>query len=299
MDKLRAITVYRRVVELGSFKAAAEDLNLSKAAVSKNIKELENYLGSPLINRTTRTRSITDEGQSYYHQIRHILDDLSNADLAIRESGNSLRGVLRISAPMSFGLTIINSAICEFMQRYPDIKVELVLNDQYTDLIADGFDIAIRGGGVLKDSSLRQRKLLTLKRVLCASPDYIKNRAKLKTPEDLEKHNCMIYSLSESPTQWTCSKAGAKKTVTISLGSYTVNNGLALTQAAVSGLGIILMPEILIHTELQSKRLVPLLPQWEFESHALYVVYPYHRETSHKLRTLIDFLATCLTSYAR
>ena len=150
MDKLRAITVYRRVVELGSFKAAAEDLDLSKAAVSKNIKELENYLGSPLINRTTRTRSITDEGQSYYHQIRHILDDLSNADLAIRESGNSLRGVLRISAPMSFGLTIINSAICEFMQRYPDINVELVLNDQYTDLIADGFDIAIRGGGTLR-----------------------------------------------------------------------------------------------------------------------------------------------------
>ncbi len=124
MDKLRAITVYRRVVELGSFKAAAEDLNLSKAAVSKNIKELENYLGSPLINRTTRTRSITDEGQNYYHQIRHILDDLSNADLAIRESGYSLRGVLRISAPMSFGLTIINLAICEFMRRYPDIKVE-------------------------------------------------------------------------------------------------------------------------------------------------------------------------------
>ena len=294
MDQLRAITVYRRVVELGSFQAAAEDLHLSKAAISKNISELERYLGSPLINRTTRMRSITDEGQSYYHQIRHILDDLNNADLAVRESTHSLKGVLRISAPMSFGLTLINSAICEFMRCYPEIKVELVLNDQFTDLVAEGFDIAIRGAGTLKDSSLRQRKLLTLKRVLCTSPDYVDRNPPVKKPEDIEKHNCLIYSLAASPTQWVCSKAGKKKMITIPPGSFTVNNGLALTQAAVSGLGIILMPEKLIQSDLQSKRLIPLLPQWVFESHSLYAVYPYHKETSHKLRTFIDFLATHL-----
>ena len=290
MDKLRAITVYRRVIELGSFTAAAEDLNLSKAAISKNIKELEKYLGSPLINRTTRTFSITDDGQNYFHHIRHILDDLSNADLAIRESRDSLKGVLRITAPMSFGLRTINSAICEFMKLYPEINVELVLNDQYEDVIAGGFDIAIRGGGKLKDSSLKQRKLLMLKRVLCASPEYIDSATELVTPEDLAEHNCLIYSLSSSPTHWSCAKAGKHKIVSISLGSYTVNNGIALTQAAVAGLGIILMPEILIKSELKSKLLVPLLPEWEFESHALYAIYPYHNETSHKLRTLIDFL---------
>lgn len=295
MDKLRAITVYRRVIELGSFTAAAEDLNLSKAAISKNIKELEKYLGSPLINRTTRTFSITDDGQNYFHHIRNILDDLSNADLAIRESRDSLKGVLRITAPMSFGLRTINSAICEFMKLYPEINVELVLNDQYEDVIAGGFDIAIRGGGTLKDSSLKQRKLLMLKRVLCASPEYIDSATELVTPEDLAEHNCLIYSLSSSPTHWSCAKAGKHKIVSISLGSYTVNNGLALTQAAVAGLGIILMPEILIKSELKSKLLVPLLPEWEFESHALYAIYPYHNETSHKLRTLIDFLVAYLT----
>ena len=295
MDKLRAITVYRRVIELGSFTAAAEDLNLSKAAISKNIKELEKYLGSPLINRTTRTFSITDDGQNYFHHIRHILDDLSNADLAIRESRDSLKGVLRITAPMSFGLRTINSAICEFMKLYPEINVELVLNDQYEDVIAGGFDIAIRGGGKLKDSSLKQRKLLMLKRVLCASPEYIDSATELVTPEDLAEHNCLIYSLSSSPTHWSCAKAGKHKIVSISLGSYTVNNGIALTQAAVAGLGIILMPEILIKSELKSKLLVPLLPEWEFESHALYAIYPYHNETSHKLRTLIDFLVAYLT----
>jgi DNA-binding transcriptional LysR family regulator len=125
---------------------------------------------------------------------------------------------------------------------------------------------------------------------------YIKNNPKLKTPEDLTRHNCIIYSLSDSPTQWTCGKAGIQKIVNISPGSYTVNNGLALTQAAVSSLGVILMPEILIKSELKSKLLLPLLPEWEFESYALYAIYPYHRETSHKLRTLIDFLVHILSN---
>ncbi|NRB41305.1 MAG: LysR family transcriptional regulator [Pseudomonadales bacterium] len=294
MDKLRAITVFRRVVELGSFKAAAEDLQLSKAAISKNINELEAFLQSPLIHRTTRKLSVTDDGQAYYHQVRQILDDLSNADLALRESADSLNGCLRISAPMSFGLTIINSAICEFMQRYPAIKVELVLNDQYTDLVAGGFDLAIRGAATLKDSSLKQRKLLTLKRVLCASPDYLANSDKLETLEDLQQHNCMIYSLSSSVTQWTCHKENEEKTFAITPGSYRVNNGLALIQAAVAGLGVILTPALLAQPALKSKQLLPLLPQWEFESHALYVIYPYHRETSRKLHTLIDFLVEYL-----
>lgn len=298
MDKLRAITVFRRVVELGSFKGAAEDLNLSKAAISKNIRELEEFLKSPLINRTTRKLSITDSGQSYYHQIRQILDDLSNADLAIRESANSLSGVLRISAPMSFGLTIINKAICEYMKTYPKVEIELVLSDQYTDLVSGGFDIAIRGASTLKDSSLKQRKLLTLKRVLCASPTYLSNHPEIKSPQEIEQHNCMVYSLSSSPTQWRYKKDAETHTILIKPGSYVVNNGLALTQAAIAGLGVILTPEMLIRSSLKSRQLVPLLPDIEFESHALYAVYPYHKETSRKLRTLIDFLAEYLSKEA-
>lgn len=295
MDKLRAITVFRRVIELGSFKGAAEDLNLSKAAISKNIRELEEFLQSPLINRTTRNLSITDSGQAYYQQVRHILDDLRNADLAIQESTDSLSGVLRISAPMSFGLTLINAGLCEFMKTYPKVKVELVLSDQYTDLVSGGFDIAIRGAGTLKDSSLKQRKLLTLKRILCASPAYLSNHPDIKKPQELEQHNCMVYSLSSSPTQWTYKKNTKKHTILIRPSSYVVNNSLALTQAAITGLGIILTPELLVRTSLNSRQLVPLLPDIEFESHALYAVYPYHKETSRKLRTLIEFLAEYLS----
>ncbi len=295
MDKLRAITVFRRVVELGSFKDAAEDLNLSKAAISKNISELEGFLQSPLITRTTRKLSVTESGKAYYHQVRQVLDDLKNADLEVIESTKTLSGVLRISAPMSFGLTMINLAICEFMKTYPDIEVELVLSDQYTDLVSGNFDLAIRGAGTLKDSSLKQRKLLTLKRILCASPEYLNNSPGLTSLNDLQQHNCIIYSLSSSPTQWRYSDGMETKALSIVPGSYIVNNGLALKQAAIAGLGITLTPEILIRSELKSKQLVPLLTEISFESHALYAVYPYHKQASRKLRTLIDFLAGYLS----
>ena len=294
MDKLRAISVFRRVVELGSFKGAAEDLNLSKAAISKNIRELEGSLQSPLINRTTRKLSVTDEGQAYYQQVRQILDDLDNADRAIFDSTQTLSGVLRISAPMSFGLVLINAAICEFMHAHPDIKVELVLSDQYTDLVGGGFDIAIRGGS-LQDSSLRQRKLLTLKRTLCASPDYLANNSQLISPNDIEQHNCMIYSLSHTATQWVCSDGKETHTLSIKPGSYIVNNGLALIQAALAGLGVILTPNTLIQSELKSKQLLPVLPGFSFEPHALYAVYPQHKQESRRLRILIDFLVEYLS----
>ncbi|VAW49885.1 Transcriptional regulator, LysR family [hydrothermal vent metagenome] len=295
MNKLQAISIFRRVVELGSFKAAAEDLNLSKAAVSKNISELEGFLQNPLINRTTRKLSVTDDGQMYYHQIRQVLDDLHNADLAIRESTQILSGSLRISAPMSFGLTTINSAICEFMKIHPEIKVELVLNDQFVDLVASGFDLAIRGGGMLIDSSLKQRKLVTLKRILCASPEYLAHSSKLMSLNDLKKHNCLIYNLASSPTKWIYGDEVENKAVSIKLGSYVANNSLAIKQAAIAGLGVVLIPEMLIRSALQSKKLVPLLSEIKFESHALYVVYPHHKQESRKLRILIDFLVKYLS----
>lgn len=290
LDKLRAINVFRRVVELGSFKGAAEDLNLSKAAVSKNISELEAFLQSPLITRTTRKLSVTENGQAYYHQIRHILDDLHNADLAVLESTQSLSGVLRVSAPMSFGLKLINQAICDFMQTYPAIQVELALSDQYTDLVAGNFDLAIRGASTLDDSSLKQRKLLSLHRTLCAAPEYLSNHPELTSVDDLAHHNCMVYSLSLEPNQWTYQQGGQTKSININSGSYRVNNGLALIQAAVAGLGLILTPNLLAQPELDSKQLLPLLPEITFAPHALYAIYPQHKQTSRKLRTFIDFL---------
>ncbi|MBU2704496.1 LysR family transcriptional regulator [Zooshikella marina] len=297
MDKLRAINIFRKVVELGSFTAVSEEMKLSKAAVSKNINELEAFLQSPLINRTTRKLHVTENGRRYYNHICIVLDELNNADRDIIESTEQPRGLLRISAPMSAGLLLVNPAICEFMSSYPEIQIELVMNDEYADLIDKGFDIAIRGGGAQKSSSLRSRKLMEVERVLCASPEYLTRMGTPAQIKDLHSHNCIVYSLSSSPTSWTFYRKGSTEIFNFNKGTYSVDNGLASKQAALAGLGIILTPKVFVDAELQSGRLISLLESWKAEVHALYAIYPYHNETSTKVRHFVDFLVEKFAQY--
>jgi DNA-binding transcriptional LysR family regulator len=295
MDKLRALTVYRRVIELGSFKAAADDLNLSKAAISKNICELEDYLQSPLINRTTRKLHVTEQGKSYYQQICHVLDNLVQADLSVLEASDSLRGSLKISVPMSLGILEINPLVCAFMNQHPDLAIELVMNDHYIDLMEHGVDIAIRGGATLADSSFRSRKLADLTRVLCASADYLAKSAPLVTPEDLHKHQCLVYSLSSSARRWSFKKQDQRLDIELPTGRYTVNNGLALAQTAKLGHGIALVPEYFVKQALAKGELQQVLSDWQTEQHSLYLIYPYHKEQSQKIRAFIDFMVQHFT----
>jgi DNA-binding transcriptional LysR family regulator len=295
MDKLRALTVYRRVIELGSFKAAADDLNLSKAAISKNICELEDYLQSPLINRTTRKLHVTEQGKSYYQQICHVLDNLVQADLSVLEASDSLRGSLKISVPMSLGILEINPLVCAFMNQHPDLAIELVMNDHYIDLMEHGVDIAIRGGATLADSSFRSRKLADLTRVLCASADYLAKSAPLVTPEDLHKHQCLVYSLSSSARRWSFKKQDQRLDIELPTGRYTVNNGLALAQTAKLGHGIALVPEYFVKQALAQGELQQVLSDWQTEQHSLYLIYPYHKEQSQKIRAFIDFMVQHFT----
>lgn len=281
--------MYRKVVELGSFHAAAESLQLSKAAVSKNIRELEDYLQTPLINRTTRKLNVTEHGKSYYQQICHILDSLQQADLSLIDSVGSLRGQLKISVPMSLGLAEINPLVCAFMAQHPALSVELVLNDHYIDILAQGFDIAIRGGAALADSSLRARKLIDLKRVLCASPAYLAQAAPLQQPADILRQQCLMYSLAGSQ-KWRFQRLDQQQEIVLNAGRYTVNNSLALVQAAVLGHGLALVPYPLVRRELAAGTLVQVLPEWQVEDHALYIIYPYHKEQSQKIRAFIDFM---------
>lgn len=295
MDKLRALTVYKRVVELGSFKAAAEDLNLSKAAVSKNIYELEDYLQSALINRTTRKLHVTEQGHSYYQQICHVLDSLAQADLSVLDASDSLRGSLKISVPMSLGILEINPLVCAFMDQHPEVAVELVLNDHYIDLMEQGVDIAIRGGAALADSSFRSRKLTDLKRILCASPTYLAKSAPLVTPEDLNRHQCLIYSLSSSARRWRFRKQHQHLDIELPAGHYVVNNSLALAQTAKLGHGIALLPEYFVRQAIAQGELQHVLTDWQAEDHSLYVIYPYHKEQSQKIRAFIDFMVLHFT----
>ena len=290
MDKIRALTVFRRVVELGSFVAAADDLNLSKAAVSRNINELESYLGCPLINRTTRHLHITDNGQLYYQQVCNVLDALKNADQSVIESSHTLKGKLKISAPMSLGIVEINPIICAFMQEHPELTIELVMSDEYMDLIEQGVDVAIRGGGELGNSSLRSRKLFDIRRVLCAAPAYIAKAPAFDSPDDIVNHALLSYSLSSTARRWTFKKDNEVRTIDLPPSTYMVNSGLALTQTACAGHGIALLPDFFVEKAIASGELVELLPEWQMDKHALYVVYPYHKEQSQKVRALIDFV---------
>lgn len=294
MNKITALNVFRRVVELGTFKAAADDLNLSQAAVSKNINELEEFLGIALINRTTRRMSVTESGMAYYGQICSVLDELEAADQSIMAASFTPKGRLRVSVPMSYGLIKINPLICEFKRRYPDISIEVILSDAYVDLIDRGIDVVIRGGNALTDSTMRSRPVCQVRRVLCASPDYLAHSERIDHPEDLKTHNCLVYSLSSSPRKWFFARNEENLGIELRPASYSVNNGIALKQAAVEGLGVILVPEEYVLRELADGSLLELLPDWKPDTHSLFAVYPYHKEQSQKVRLFIDFISDAL-----
>jgi DNA-binding transcriptional LysR family regulator len=290
MNKITALNVFRRVVEMGTFKAAADDLHLSQAAVSKNINELEAFLGIALINRTTRRLSVTEAGMAYYGQICGVLDSLEAADQSIMAASFTPRGRLRVGVPMSYGLIRLNPLICEFQRRYPAISIEVILSDAYMDLVDQGLDVVIRGAAALDDSTLRAKPLCEVRRVLCAAPDYLEEAGQPARPEDLKGHNCLLYSLSSSPRKWFFTREAESVAVELKPASFCANNGIALKQAAVQGLGVILVPKEFVSSELADGTLVKLLPDWQPDPHALFAVYPFHKEQSPKVRLFIEFI---------
>ena len=290
MDKLTALRVFRRVVERESFSRAARDLRLSNAAVSKNVRELEAELGAPLIQRTTPRLHHTPVGEEYYQLTVAILDALGDADRAVRELTTAPRGLLRIASPMSLGLTHVAPAIAEFLVQYPEVKLDLEMSDRVVDVVREGFDLSIRGGGVLTDSTLVAKKLARLERVVVGAPSYVERAGEPRSPAQLAAHRCLIYSLSSSPTRWTFVKGSTTKSVDID-GPLRVNSSLALVQAAVAGAGLAFVPVLAARREIGGGRLVPVLRDWKGEPQALYAIYPRHRESSHVLRLFLDHLA--------
>ena len=289
MDRFSTLTVFRRVVELGSFTAAARDLNYSNAAVSKMIKDLEAELGAQLIVRTTRSLHLTDTGLSYFDQVSDLLDGIAAADEAVRSQTGNPRGRLKISAPVSFGLLAIAPILSRFAKRYPEIKVDLVLSDSLVDLVEEGYDLAIRGGS-LPDSSLKSRKLCDIDRILCATPGFLSQHSPLSDPEELSGLACLEYSASASPNLWHLQRGSKHKSIPINA-VFRANNSIAIRQAALEGLGIAFLPKAYLEEELARGALANALPEWKGQQQALYAVYAAHRETSLKHRAIVDFLA--------
>lgn len=290
MDKLSAMRTYRRIVELGSFRAAANDRGLSNAGVSKQITELEAELGASLLTRTTRKLTTTEAGQAYFERCVQILDDIAESEAAVIATQAAPRGLLRISAPMSFGLLRLMAWIPDFMRLFPQVQLDLVLNDRAIDLIEEGFDVAIRVRTTLPDSSLVAKRLGTVARVVCASPAYLATAGTPDQPGELLAHRALVYTLSESPTEWSLTpKASGPELRQRVIPALSLNNSIGLRDAALAGMGVALIPTFVVAEELRAGRLVQVLPQFRSEDHSLYALYPASRHISPKVRAFVDF----------
>ncbi len=294
MDRLSAMRTFRTVVETGGFSAAARRLGLSKAAVSKQVAELEAHFGTALLQRTTRRLNATDAGRRYFENCVRLLDEISEVEAEVRNSQAEPSGRLRISAPINFGNEVLGPVISAIAQRYPRLEIQIELSDRFVDLIEEGFDVALRIRTNLPDSSLIVRRVSAITRSVCAAPSYLKRMGTPKTPEDLKNHACLIYTLSTSPFDWKFS--AGNKTVAVRVnGSIQSNNGQFLMSFLHAGMGIALLPDFTVGEDIRSGKLKRILENYPVEPHDLYLVYPANRHQSPKLRAFMDMAAQHLS----
>ncbi len=291
MQNLTDIAIFVKVVELSSFTAAAEALDMSQPVVSKAVTRLEEKLGARLLNRTTRRLSLTEAGSELYGRSVRALAEIENAELEVARFQTEPRGLLRVSAPMSFSILHLGPTIQSFLTRFPGVTLELSLDDRQVDLVEEGFDVAVRIGR-LQDSNLIARKISPCRQVLCASPAYLAERGEPEQPEDLLEHRCILYSLLSAPREWRLTGPdGELHTVPIN-GSMQSNNGLVNRAAALAGGGIVLLPTFYLGEQLRSGALRPVLCKFKPQELAVYAVYPERRNLMPKVRSFVDFLAT-------
>jgi DNA-binding transcriptional LysR family regulator len=288
MDKLTSIRAFTWVVQHGSFAAAARELRLSRSAVSKYVIELEQELGSQLLVRTTRSASPTQNGQAYYERCIAILADLEEADLAVARLQSEPRGLLRVNAPMSFGTLHLGRAVADFMERYPQLQIQLVLSDQQIDPVQEGFDVTLRIAD-LPSSSLIARKIAPALRVVCAAPSYLARRGTPAHPHDLRQHDCLAYGYLATGNQWKLTGPDGDHWIHIPW-TLCSNNGEVLRDAVVKGRGIALLPTFIVGADLQEGSLRSILTNYTAPEISVYAIYPQTRHLSVKVRMFIDFL---------
>jgi DNA-binding transcriptional LysR family regulator len=289
MDPLDGIATFARVVEVGSFSAAARRLRISKSAASAHIQRLEERLGVRLLHRTTRRISLTEAGAAYYRHCARIVVEAESAEQAARALQREPRGMLSISAPDTFGPMHVAPAIPGFLGRFPGLAIDISLSPRHVDLVQEGLDLAIRIG-TLKDSPLVVRRLAPSRFVLCAAPAYLKMRGVPRVADDLLRHACFGVSVMPWGDEWHL--VSAKGEYRIAAGGVLRSNSAdILRTAALSGLGIALLPSWAVGDDLRAGALKRILPGWEPLPSAVYAVYPSNRLMSAKVRAFVDHLA--------
>lgn len=289
MDRLTEMEAFVRVVDLGGFTDAARKMGVSKSAVSKHVSALESRLGARLLNRTTRRVNPTEIGLAYYDRASRVLAEACEADAMAAAMQGMPQGELRVSAPLSFGIGHLAPAVSGFLRAYPDVSVRLSLDDRFVELVAEGFDLAIRIGA-LPDSSLIARKVAETAMVLVASPAYLRVEGTPDSVDALAGHRLLHYSNLASGHIWKLRGASGDERLVRATGSLTVNNGDALLRAAIDGIGIALLPAFICAPALRDGSVVEVLTAARPQPLGIFAVYPSGRYTQPKLRAFVDYL---------
>lgn len=271
MDKLSVMNAFRRIVDRGSFARAADDLGVSPALLSREVKLLEESLGCTLLTRTTRSMSLTDAGRLYYDEAQGILDTVSKVEDRIREGTGAIRGHLKVNAPNSFGQTVIAPFLPAFLETYPDLTLTLSLDDRVIDMIEGGFDLSIRIRPALPDSSLVARRIGTARQWIFASPDYLEKAATLDSPDDIASHRVAGFLLAEHLSEWRLLGPGGARTVQIAP-SVRVGNSLVLRDLLIAGHGIGTLPDFISAVPEARGDLVRVLPDYELPAPGIFAI---------------------------
>ncbi len=279
--------IFVRIVETGSFSAVAREQNMLQPTVSKQMSALEQSLGVRLLNRTTRKLSLTEAGREYYERCHQILEDVQEMESDVLGFQNKPTGTLRVNTPVAFGHIHMVPLLLQFRKKYPELGVDLSLDDRYADLIQEGYDVAIRFGE-LEDSNLVARHVGSSARVCVASPEYLKKNGVPRDPEDLKHHNCITYTYLFSNT-WPFKEKGDPILVKVG-GDFRANSGLTIREAALNGTGVASVPALLVSEDIESGRLTSILNEYAPDPIRISAVFPSGRLVPRKVKLFVDFM---------
>ncbi|EGH94531.1 MULTISPECIES: LysR family transcriptional regulator [Pseudomonas] len=294
MDLFLAMRVYVKVVETGSLTAAAQACSISTTMVGNHLRALEQRLGVSLLQRTTRRQRLTEFGTAYYQRCLEVLGLVAQSEQLAEQAQGEPTGTLRITAPLTFGSELLAPALVGFSQRFPDVKLDLVLTNQRLDMIDNGFDVAIRLGNLAQSSPLIARPLQDYTLTICAAPDYLARHSAPTRPEDLRAHNCLAFAYPAGDewrtagTQWRMTGPEGEVLVDVD-GSMVANTSAGLYQAARAGMGVVMLPDALVQRDLQEGRLVALLPDYRLPRRPMNLLYVQDRYRLPKLRSFVEF----------
>ncbi|NEX63829.1 LysR family transcriptional regulator [Noviherbaspirillum galbum] len=291
MDRLQSMRVFAKVVEQGSFARAAMSLDMSNAVVTRHVADLEEHLGTRLLNRTTRKLSLTETGTAYLERVLQILQEVEDAEAIASSHSTRPTGTLRLYSHVGFGQTQLGALLPAYSQAYPDLILDVTLSDRSVDLVEDGFDAGIFIDFQKFDASMIARQLALASVVLCASPDYLRKHGSPRSFEDIPRHACLNFSYDQIRHHWPVKMANGTTLNIPVTGKVFSNNGMLLRECALAGMGIMVRPSFALGDDLSSGRLVRLMPEHSLGKLQVMLVYPSRRLLSAKVRSFVDFMA--------